>query len=661
MVLMRFAVLFILSSTLFFDLEAQAKTLRGVRFGRRAELSRVVFDVPAGTSYRLETGPDPHTLRVVFPTLTLAPALARPPATDPLLQDVRVRTEASTVIAEILLKHPGTVRHQAYVGAPPRVVVDIARRHDETVVPGTTETPRRHEAPAPKQTKNVPGQDAALGSGSPQPAPLAPASPTQATPPSPRSASTNATVPLTSLSATQLLERAEQHWQARQIEAAQRAYTTFLQRYPDHANNHLVAARVADILREQHHPRAALEAYTAVLQGYPGSEGALISQIRLAELGVAFPDLLPPGDEPRYMAYRQPIPTMERLIAEYPFSPFADVARLKIGEILLHRRDLLLALESFEALLGRTLHEPLRQEVMQSLRQALTQLIAEQQQRGASLEVLRTFFAYKQYLRADDAVQSEVLLPVALSYVRLGLLDEAQSLLGRLLVTLPQPEQRASLAFEQALRLAKSGQLHSATPLLTPPERFLDPAMRAQALTLLTQEAWQRRHLDDTVRYGQQAVEALTEPAERHKIWLVLGDAYEARGEPERALQVLLQCAATVTQDTASAVGPQAETCLVRATVLQAQSGASSQALALYERLLQTFPQSTSKEATLFRLADLHRQQGDKAQMLAAFTRLRDNTSETFWHKVATEYLDQAQWHESLQERLAAFQNSLMR
>jgi len=76
--------------------------------------------------------------------------------------------------------------------------------------------------------------------------------------------------------------------------------------------------------------------------------------------------------------------------------------------------------------------------------------------------------------------------------------------------------------------------------------------------------------------------------------------------------------------------------------------------------VLQTFPQS-HKEGLLFRIAESHRQQLDKAQMLATFTRLREHAQDAFWDKVATEYLEQAQWQERFQERLAVFQNTLMR
>jgi tetratricopeptide (TPR) repeat protein len=88
--------------------------------------------------------------------------------------------------------------------------------------------------------------------------------------------------------------------------------------------------------------------------------------------------------------------------------------------------------------------------------------------------------------------------------------------------------------------------------------------------------------------------------------------------------------------------------------------GQHEAALALYERVLQTFPHNY-KEGLLFRIAESYRQQFNKVQMLAAFTRLREHTQDAFWQRVATEYLEQAQWQERLQERLAVFQNTLMR
>ena len=459
---------------------------------------------------------------------------------------------------------------------------------------------------------------------------------------------------MSTLTPTQLLERAEKQWAARQLEAAQRSYTAFLQRYPEHPSNHLIAARVADILRAQEHYRAALEAYVVVVQGYPGSEGAIISQIRMAELGTTLPDLLPAGDEPRYAAYRHPLETLRRLTSDYPFSPLADVARFKLAEILLQQQDIAAALDLLQQLLRRPLQDALRRDVEQQLRQALGRQLDAYQRQGAFFDVLRTFFAYKPSLPPTETGHPDLLYPLVASYVQLGLLDEAQSLLPTLLDAAATPIQRAHMALAQATLFAQRGRDEVVTALLHPLQQFTDPTMRGQALLLLTESAWRAQRPDDVVRYAGVGEAILTGAAERTRFFTILGQAYEAQGESTRRYRhstSALRCPRPGSEQRRVCCGLQ---------VLHAAQGQHKPALALYEHVLQTLPHS-DKEGLLFRIAESHRQQFDKAQMLATFTRLREHTQDAFWHKVATEYLEQAQWQERFQERLAVFQNTLMR
>ena len=55
--------------------QANASTLRGVRFGQQGDLFRVVFELQEDVSYRLEAGSDPTLIRIIFPTLRFTPKL----------------------------------------------------------------------------------------------------------------------------------------------------------------------------------------------------------------------------------------------------------------------------------------------------------------------------------------------------------------------------------------------------------------------------------------------------------------------------------------------------------------------------------------------------------------------------------------------------------
>jgi len=639
MALHSIVVFLFLVGHLCYTTQADATTLRGVRFGQQGDLSRVVFELQGDVSYRLEASADPTLIRIIFPTLSFTPKLQVARARTGLIQEVRWSTNSSDAMADIVLKQPGTVQHAARLQAPPRVVVDIARRNDGAVQKESERAKAQSTvAPTPRATDERSQEGAATS-------PPQVASPTVQTLPLP---------PVSTLTSTQLLEQAEKQWAARQLEAAQRSYTAFLQRYPEHPSNHLIAARVADILRAQEHYRAALEAYVVVVQAYPGSEGAIISQLRLAELGTTRPDLLPAGDEPRYAAYRRPLETLRRLTSDYPFNPLADVARFKLAEILLQQQDIAAALDLLQQLLRRPLPDALRRDVEQQLRQTVGRQLEAYQRQGAFFDVLRTFFVYKSSLPPAEAGHPDLLYPLVASYVQLGLLDEAQSLLPTLLAAAATPIQRAHIALAQATLFAQHGRDEVVIVLLHPLQQFTDPTMRGQALLLFIESAWRAQRADDVVHYADLGEAILTDAAERTRFFTILGEAYEAQGEVNKAIWTFRKC--TEVPD----AGERAETCLLRAAMLHAAQGQHKPALALYEHVLQTFPHS-HKEGLLFRIAESHRQQLDKAQMLAAFTRLREPPQDAFWHKVAAEYLEQAQWQGRFQERLAVFQNTLMR
>jgi tetratricopeptide (TPR) repeat protein len=665
MVLHRIVGLMLLTGSLCLASQAQANMLQKIRFGQHGALSRVVFDLQQEASYRLEPTDDPLTLRIVFTGLSLTtdPQVVR--SSSPLIQEVRLHTSASEVIGDIILKQPGTVQHKTQMRTPARVVLDIAQRQDHQPGKGTERqtqrggdkeaerppgsAPEHRDTPAPSRQTKVAVESHTTAASTPAAAAISPA-------PAPSRMPQVATVPAPApLTATQLLERAEKQWAAQQVSAAQQSYTTFLQRYPEHPSNHLIVARLADILHAQEHYREALEAYTAVLQGYPGTEGAIISHIRLAELGAARPDLLPPGNEARYTAYRQPLPTLRRLASEYAFSPLADVARFKIGEILARQSDLPAALETFQQLLRRPLQEALRRDVETGLRQALAQLLATYQQQGAFVDVLRTFFAYKPSLAAAETGHPDLLYAVVTSYAHLGLFDEAQSLLPPLLATGTTLLPRTDMLLALARLFATSDRPGVVTALLTPVEQFSAPTLRGQALLLLAGSAWRTQRPDDVVRYGKMGQNLLATPTERSALCALLGQAYEAQGEPVQAAQAFQACAE------GAEAGEMTEMCLLRAAGLYLNQGQAQSALPLYERVLSLFPHSSSKEGVLWRLAEIYRQQPDRAQMQATLTRLREGTPETFWPKLTAEYLAQAEWQERLHERLAIFQNTLLR
>jgi tetratricopeptide (TPR) repeat protein len=209
--------------------------------------------------------------------------------------------------------------------------------------------------------------------------------------------------------------------------------------------------------------------------------------------------------------------------------------------------------------------------------------------------------------------------------------------------------------------LAKRGQTAAVKGLLTPLEQFTDTAMRGRALLLLTTSALQEKRPADALRYAHLAEAILTSPSERTTLLSLLGQGYAAQGEADKSVQSFQTCAEVATASDQAAPLPIAETCLLRAGAVRVAQGQLQEALALYARVLQAFPQSQHAEWVQFRIADLHRQLAAEPQMLNTLTALRSGANNPLWQKVAAEYLDDTEWQKRFHERLATFQNSLMR
>ncbi len=88
--------------------------------------------------------------------------------------------------------------------------------------------------------------------------------------------------------------------------------------FPEIDSNHIVLTRIADILAEENKNEKAKKLYQLVIEKYPGSDGFVISSIRLA----------------KYLEKREDKEKIYKLIIEdYPENPMANLARLRIAEL----------------------------------------------------------------------------------------------------------------------------------------------------------------------------------------------------------------------------------------------------------------------------------------------------------------------------------------
>jgi tetratricopeptide (TPR) repeat protein len=623
----------------------------------------VVFDLKEQGPYRVVASDTPKTILVEFPEMQHLSTQTAWVAPDPLVQTVRIIAEPAGVRAEIHLRQPGQVYRHFRMEAPARVVVDISperaptsANREQQATP-VNEEPHRDQPIAKASEVPPPAQP------TPQAVPPARTEANASPPPRPEPTTPRAAplqeIPLT-LSAEQLLRQAEDEWASQQYKAAQLSYQTFLVRFPQHAQNHLIATRLADILRAEVHYREALEAYAKVIETYPHSEGALISMIRLAELHITAPDLIPAADvKPRHQPYASPIPVLQQLIADYPLHSLAQMARYTIGLLLLARHDTNGALEIFHQLLSSSLTATLREEVEAKLSEALQRLLTERIQQGEYLTALRTFFAHKGRLAPQQVMQPAVIHLVAQSYAGLGLLEEAAHLLQLLLEKASlTPEQRAEIALERTMVLLQNGKANEAKAQVAGLEELPNDALERQRRRVLGEIALHEQQPAEAARHLQPLTELFGTVGEQAHMQARLAQAYAAQGEPEQAMQAWQQCTTLLNQDTAG-LASLAEDCLFQTGRLHFAQQHYKEALTVFEALLQRFPESSRWDLIHFYMAESFRQLEDEPHMLEHIRTLRDKAHAPFWQKIAEEYEQNAAWRERFHERLAAFHNTL--
>ncbi len=550
-----------LIASLFSSVTATPHVMQGVRSGWHSTFARIVFDVRGDIPNEVVPTADASKIVVTFPSISQLPPLHISRTNTPIIKSIHFVEKQEQVAAEIQLEGAGSVRKHYRISSPTRIVVDVVmppegatahktqaakpvKQEPKSVANAPTVPPAappgvasaapqaskgqqaQHEAKEPRALQETKGQVL------PQKAAL------QSLPekrPGPES-------PKATLSETELLQVAERQWQQGQFVAAQRSYQKFLERFPGYAHNHLIAVRLADMLQNQRQYRTALEAYADVITTYPGSEGAMISEMRMADLGIQDPELLPRDGDVRLRAYHYPLDTLRLLIQKYPMNPLADVARFQLGGFQLQRGQAQAALTEFGELLSKSLKEDLRLEVQAKYREALQNIMAEFHRQEQHAEVLHTFFAHKARLSSQEAESPDFLLPLALSYARLGLFPEAQSLFKAQTEALVTPQQRQAIVLEQAHVLAAQGLVQEAKKFLKSALPTAEGTLREQMLRVLGTLALQTGQPAEAVPYLRQGLETVSAPAERATLFARLGEGYAALGQEKEGLQAFQQC-----------------------------------------------------------------------------------------------------------------------
>jgi tetratricopeptide (TPR) repeat protein len=305
----------------------------------------------------------------------------------------------------------------------------------------------------------------------------------------------------------------------------------------------LVLTKIGDTYRDEKCFDAASKLYRWVAERYPDSEGALISQIRLAELqeqgrktaqekGIGFGAR--PGE--RILSPREVYETMlQNATSKDGKNPLVALALLKLAVVYQEEGDYGSSLAMVKELLARFPGQQLQKEtehvLLKTLQGALNDSIGMEDYYGA----IRFYYEEKELFHMADA--PDLYLAIARAFLDIGLRDDATSLFKKAGSLLLDDEKPSDMLQFLALDLYRGGESDQALDKLNAAVRKgRDSDRVCEAYGLMGRILAERMQWEQALEAFDKALMHSSEPCIRSEILTEKASTQEAQGMKEVAL-----------------------------------------------------------------------------------------------------------------------------
>ncbi|MFO7728959.1 MAG: tetratricopeptide repeat protein [Desulfonatronovibrio sp.] len=305
-------------------------------------------------------------------------------------------------------------------------------------------------------------------------------------------------------------------------------------------------ARLGDIYLLQDKKEAAKEIYQETVRQFPDEEGGLIAAMRLAEEGIhdepSISDMFTVFDQPYTL---RPEQIYTRISQDYPDSPLAPVALLKLAMWRLFQDEFLETLEVIEEFSSRYAHKDLWPRALELGFDTFARLVEDRYQDEEYTGVVEIWEQYAYLNENPELLDVETNLALADSYWNINRMEEALALARPFLDVAEMDEQsygalslvlgiylemrdwsaildldqkagdwdlpkeeRMQLDYARALAFQNTGREEEALPLWRElaVETDFSSKQRAFALFFLAQDAYARQDYEKVYVFAQESL-----------------------------------------------------------------------------------------------------------------------------------------------------------
>ncbi|MBW2182654.1 MAG: tetratricopeptide repeat protein, partial [Deltaproteobacteria bacterium] len=415
---------------------------------------------------------------------------------------------------------------------------------------------------------------------------------------------------------------------------------TVLNVFPEQEYNHIVLTKIGDIYQMQGEVEEALKVYAQNSVFYPESKGALISEIKMADIGVSKPGFF------KFGQYLDPLLVYQRVIEKYPTTDLAEEALYKQGFAFSEQKRYQEAIASLIKVLEEYTESDLSKKCAYSLKKNLYKLIDSYFSEEKYYPILEVYRKYKDPYLAG-CKDSKALFQMGESFRHAGLYPEALEMYGgaRRIYPRNHPDDELLLRMGEVYLLKKeyAGAEVAFRKLINnfPKSKFIKLAFHNLADTYYEKENYKEARI---------AYLSALEKDERIprdiKGFFYLGKCYQEMGNDFLTIgtyKKAIQVAEDLGKD-------QVEQEFVVKSYFQLadylyQKQKYTDAIRVYTQIAEKHPEDDRAQWALYRIAASYRKMGKEKVDIAFLKKLAEGEGEeTFWEKVVSDGIRNLEW-----------------
>ena len=420
------------------------------------------------------------------------------------------------------------------------------------------------------------------------------------------------------------------HFQLEHNTLARKHLFQYYNSSPDSEENHLILARIGDTYLRDGRILDAVKLFLLVCKRYPGTRGANISWIRLAEQQEVSPEV----DSLIPLSSRQIYEKVHGFFMEKDESdPLAKLALLKLGVLYHKEKAYEQSLKSLKTLFSFKLQGALRENGTYALQKTLDSMLTTERDNG-NPEKLITIYEQEKELIHQLFFSEPIYLVVARAYLDLGLkekgLIEFQRMDG-LLPDIEKPEDLLYFVGRQAYLEQEMDKARDRLALLL--KNFPGGKYAGDATLVMAEIFFKQKAYDKAMDFFDAALKYDLSRCRRTKLLVHLAEAALKTKERKRAMTAVAEAEKNHggCDDVSGYLGDEIGD-------LFFELGAMDKAMAIFNRLVDMEQTQVEKSSLKYKIAHCLERLGQNQESLAYYEEVAE-MEDTFWANLAKEKL----------------------